>query len=153
MHDVEITFFDDMTPAQILAALHQDCFEKNWSSDDFKKLLNLQGVFCHILSIDQQPCGFSLCNNSGEEAEILTICVLPKLRGKALGEALLNTDIDYLRRSNCPRLFLEVAENNAPARRLYEKSGFKKIGVRRNYYHMGGQKIDALVLEKILSEI
>ncbi len=153
MQDVEITFFDDPTPSQILAALHQDCFEKNWSPEDFKKLLNLQGIFCHLLSIDQQPCGFSLCNNSGEEAEILTICILPKLRGKALGEVLLNADTDHLRQSNCPRLFLEVAENNTSARRLYEKFGFQKIGVRKNYYQMGGQKIDALVLEKSLIEI
>ncbi|MBE7635849.1 ribosomal protein S18-alanine N-acetyltransferase [Sneathiella sp. P13V-1] len=153
MTDPEIAFFEDATAASVMAVLHKQCFDKNWSEEEFGKLLALPGVFCHILSLNGQPCGFSLCNNSGEEAEILTICILPDCRGRALGDCLLSTDIEHLRASNCPRLFLEVAENNVSARRLYEKSGFKKIGIRRNYYLVGEQKIDALVLEKNLNEI
>ena len=153
MKNLEITFFKDATPASVMADLHKKCFEKNWSEDEFAKLLGLPGVFSHILTQNGQPCGFSLCNNSGEEAEILTICILPNYRGQALGEHLLAADIERLRASNCPRLFLEVAENNGSARRLYEKSGFQKIGIRRNYYQVGEQKIDAFVLEKNLNEI
>ena len=31
-------------------------------------------------------------------------------------------------------LFLEVRENNTAARKLYEKTGFVEVGMRKNYY-------------------
>jgi ribosomal-protein-alanine N-acetyltransferase len=45
------------------------------------------------------------------------------------------------------KIFLEVAENNMPARKLYERNGYKQIAIRRGYYN----GIDAIIMQKDLS--
>ena len=49
------------------------------------------------------------------------------------------------------RIFLEVAENNIPARRLYEKAGFSEIGRRKNYYKTKSGFCDAICMAKTVS--
>ena len=44
------------------------------------------------------------------------------------------------------KMFLEVAENNHPARALYEHNGYIQIGMRPKYY----DGVDAILMEKQL---
>jgi ribosomal-protein-alanine N-acetyltransferase len=44
---------------------------------------------------------------------------------------------------------LEVRAGNAPAIALYEKHGFQRVGLRRNYYER--PKEDALIMTKFFS--
>ena len=47
------------------------------------------------------------------------------------------------------KIYLEVAENNIGAIKLYENNGFRKIGIRKNYYNFSNQKkLDAYFFEK-----
>lgn len=75
---------------------------------------------------------------TGYEAEIVDIAVAKESRSQGIGEALIRTVQQKLQElSGCDsqaRIFLEVAENNRPARRLYEKTGFESVGRRKNYY-------------------
>jgi ribosomal-protein-alanine N-acetyltransferase len=49
-------------------------------------------------------------------------------------------------------LFLEVAEDDAGARRFYGSSGFVPVGRRRGYYRRAGRgRVDALVLRRPLT--
>ena len=50
----------------------------------------------------------------------------------------------YTAMQGLSELFLEVAESNLPAQRLYEKNGFSAVGRRKGFY--GGE--DALVMRK-----
>jgi ribosomal-protein-alanine N-acetyltransferase len=48
-------------------------------------------------------------------------------------------------------MFLEVAEDNAPALTLYERFGFVKVGERAGYYRRAdGTRATALVMRKLL---
>jgi ribosomal-protein-alanine N-acetyltransferase len=48
-------------------------------------------------------------------------------------------------------IFLEVDEDNIPARRLYERAGFREVGRRKGYYqHESGNSATALVLRRDL---
>lgn len=75
---------------------------------------------------------------TGYEAEIVDIAVSEQARSRGIGEALIRTVQQKLQKlGGCDsqaRIFLEVAENNRPARRLYEKTGFESVGRRKNYY-------------------
>ena len=42
--------------------------------------------------------------------------------------------LDQAKSACASKIFLEVRESNQPARRLYEKHGFREIGRRRRYY-------------------
>ncbi len=84
---------------------------------------------------------------AADELEILTLGVSPVLRRRGRGRALLH---DAARRGwdeGARTAFLEVAEANRPARRLYAGAGFGEVGRRRRYYPGGG---DALVLRAVL---
>ena len=49
-------------------------------------------------------------------------------------------------------IFLEVEENNQPARRLYEWAGFGVVGRRERYYQQaGGEQLNALLMRRDLS--
>ena len=46
-------------------------------------------------------------------------------------------------------IYLEVAESNTPARRLYEKFGFLVIGRRENYYRSSSSAFEtALIMRR-----
>ena len=47
-------------------------------------------------------------------------------------------------------VFLEVDEDNEPARRLYRRAGFREVARRKGYYQAAGQSTAALVLRRDL---
>jgi ribosomal protein S18 acetylase RimI-like enzyme len=57
--------------------------------------------------------------------EIRVLCRAPELRGKGLGDHVLQRAAEALLALGATRLELEVAASNGPARRLYERHGFR----------------------------
>ena len=57
----------------------------------------------------------------------LSVCVLPGYRGAGLGAELMAATVAEARRRALPALSLSVEEGN-PARRLYERFGFRPPG-------------------------
>jgi ribosomal protein S18 acetylase RimI-like enzyme len=55
------------------------------------------------------------------------LAVLPEARGAGIGRALLAAAEAHARASGCCKLTLEVQEDNAPARHLYERFGFRDV--------------------------
>ncbi len=98
-----------------------------------------------------QPVGLVIALAVGSEAEILTLGVLPKFRRRGIAARLLASVADRLNGAGCPRLLLEVAEDNEAARALYGKLGFAEIGRRPSYYRRGaGAVAGAIVLARAL---
>ena len=133
--------------AALLAELHAACFDEAWSAGDIATLLNQPGVF-GTLALDDAPVGFLLWRVAADEAEILSLGVLPAARRHGIATALLETALAALRTTGVASLFLEVAHDNQPAQAFYRTHGFAEVGRRRSYYHRpGGPDTDALVLK------
>lgn len=81
-----------------------------------------------------------------EQAHINNLAVLPELRGHGLGTQLLEAVIEEAAHLGAELLTLEVRESNTPALRLYARSGFERVGVRKNYYTTPVE--DALILSR-----
>src|SRR5262249_29954697 len=96
--------------------------------------------------------GFAMLRTTSvDEAELLTIVVDPRWRGKGVGAALLDAVFADLLMSPVRRLFLEVAEDNAPAVTLYRHRGFADIGTRKGYYpRKDGTPATAIVMARNL---
>lgn len=63
--------------------------------------------------------------------DLLSICVDENARYQHIGTDL----IKYLQEMHCDKsITLEVSSKNIVALNLYEKCGFKCVGVRKNYY-------------------
>ena len=112
-----------------LAQIHAEAFDHPWDEAAFAELLGSPGV---ALAGDER--GFILTRTIADEAEILTIAVRPSCRRQGLGHALLKAAVVDSAARGAERMFLEVAESNAPAIALYQSSGFEAAGLRKNYY-------------------
>lgn len=142
----------------LLASLHKACFAKSWTEKQIIPMLAMPGAFVLIAERLGVPEGFIMVRAGGGEAEILTICVLPKSRGHRLGENLITASIAHLMAHGAPQrqppdlafvppLFLEVAQSNHAARSLYARMGFEVVGKRPNYYrHEDGSQETALMM-------
>lgn len=92
------------------------------------------------------PAGLVLWRIAADEAEILTIAVLPPWRRQGLGRRLVEIAAAEAAQAGATVLFLEVATTNAGGRALYAAAGFNPVGRRRGYYNGA----DALVLRRDL---
>jgi tRNA threonylcarbamoyladenosine biosynthesis protein TsaB len=140
----------DMAP--VLAELHRQCFEEPWDERAFTDLLGMPGASAMIALRGGVLAGFVLTRTAADEAEIITIGVLPPSRRRGVARALLDRQSAELQNSGVRRLFIEVAVSNGAARDLYRTAGFEDAGVRRNYYaRADGSREDALLMRKDLA--
>jgi len=131
--------------AAALAAIHAASFPpaEQWGADAMALQLGLPGAF----GLYHLGGGMVLARTVADEAEILTIAVMPERRRGGLGAGLLRAAMAGAAARGAHGMFLEVAVTNLAARGLYERHGFVKVGERPRYYPGGG---DALVLRAAL---
>jgi ribosomal-protein-alanine N-acetyltransferase len=133
--------------AAVIAALHVAAFGEPWRAEDVALLLATYGSAAR-LAVDAAglPVGFVVLRHAGSEAEIVSIGVDPGRRRGGVGAALLTAAVEA---AGLVPLFLEVAEDNLPARALYRRAGFAAVGRRRAYYaRPGGASVDAIVMRR-----
>ena len=80
----------------------------------------------------------------GNEAHITEIAVREELRGHGIGELLLIGSVRVALENGSAVLTLEARVSNFIARRLYEKYGFKDVGIRKGYY--SDNREDAVIM-------
>jgi ribosomal-protein-alanine N-acetyltransferase len=119
--------------AESLEKIHKNCFDVGWSAKSFREMLS-NDVFFGFAHKDKTMDGFILCKIVCNEVEIITFCVLQKFRNRGIGKALIDQISDYAERHFVSKIFLEVAEDNVVARKIYESRGYKKISQRKEYY-------------------
>ncbi|MGE0269664.1 MAG: GNAT family N-acetyltransferase [Alphaproteobacteria bacterium] len=137
----------DASRADVLASLHAACLEEAWPAADIATLLRQPGVFA-ALALDAAPVGFMLWRVAADEAEILSLGVLPAARRHGIATALLDAAVVSLLAAGVASLFLEVAEDNRAALAFYRTRGFGEAGRRSRYYRRKNeQDADALVLK------
>ena len=111
-----------------------------------------RNTLVHRLRLGRKTIGFAVSRMGADEAEILSIAVDEAWRGRGLSRDLLITHLGHLAGRGVRRIFLEVEENNAPARRLYERTGFAVVGRRERYYRgADGEQLNALLMRRDLS--
>lgn len=110
-------------------------FDDFWTVGIFKEELNNPN--CHyIIAIDNNEIvGFAGISCVIDESTINNIAVRSDKRNCKIGSLLLENLIIISRNLHSSFLTLEVNVNNTPAIKLYEKFGFKNLGIRKNYYN------------------
>jgi len=83
-----------------------------------------------------------------DEAEILTIGVVPEARRRGIARRLLAALLDAARDRGATDAYLEVRVDNEPAHTLYRTEGFADVGVRRGYYD--GGRVDGVTMHREL---
>jgi ribosomal-protein-alanine N-acetyltransferase len=133
------------------SSIHRRCFEaigeRGWTRQDFAGLLASPGVAGWLID----EIGVALCRLAADEAELLTIAVMPEHRRAGAGRRLLEAATAWARDGGAQALFLEVGTDNPAARALYDRAGFQVVGGRRGYYaRAGGAPADAVIMRLLL---
>jgi ribosomal-protein-alanine N-acetyltransferase len=128
---------------EVMAAIHAAAFASAdaWSAE----LFDLQLAMPNIFGLLHGKGGLTLARVAADEAEILTLAVVPTARRAGLGFALLAAATELATSLGARAIFLEVSVTNIAARALYTRASFIQIGRRRRYY---SDASDALVLRR-----
>ena len=142
--DVQITPVG-LPHAAVVAALHAASFlpDEQWHEAAMQELLTSYGAECGLAMLDGKPAGFIMIRCVAGEAEVLTLCVAPNFQNRGVGAKLVAWAIQQAQNAQSDVLFLEVSLRNKSALKLYEKCGFLKNGLRKDYYPDGS---DAFVM-------
>lgn len=134
---------NDDVPA--VHAIEQAVFPTPWTLDSFYYEMN-ENQFAHYLVAEYEGeivgfCGVWLVIDA---AQITNVAVVEKMRGKKLGEALMQEAIRMAKEANMDVMTLEVRVSNVVAQNLYRKLGFQNGSIRKGYYSDNGE--DALLM-------
>ena len=119
--------------------------EHHWSKESFlNELSNDLARYYSAFDNDGNLVGYAGCWQILEEVHITNIAVSPDFKRNKIGERLLKRIIDDCYENKAKYITLEVRVSNKPAINLYEKFGFKSLGVRKGYYQNNNE--DALIM-------
>lgn len=131
----------------ICSNLHAACFDKKWSSSEFKDLLGNPSISIFGYFQKSQLIGLIVVSFIIDQAEIYTICTHPDYQRQGIASKIM----EYIKKECTDRLmtaiFLEVAVSNNMAIKFYEKHAFKSTSIRRGYYRINNQAVDAIMMQ------
>jgi ribosomal-protein-alanine N-acetyltransferase len=133
-----------------IAHLHTSGFRRGWSEHEVEQLLIERNVLTQRATIGRHLVGFVMSRMAADEAEILSIAILPARRSRGLAGRLLRLHLGRLAGLGMRVVFLEVDPDNQPAIRLYRRAGFQEVAQRPNYYAKGAMTSPAIVLRRDL---
>jgi len=134
-----------MTPFE-MAKLHllSGSLTRPWSESEYKILLSTDTIrFFYVQN------GFLVGRLIGPDAEILNVIVHPKYRRLGKARYLIDKFEKEAKEGGSSKCFLEVAESNSRANKLYQSLNYLSVGKRKNYYEfVDGRKDNASILAK-----
>ncbi len=139
----------DVLPREIpqIEALEKACFSLPWTQDQLKsQLRDRQHEFIAAVSESGTVLGYIGMMHVLDEGYISNVAVSPDRRRQGIGDALIAALIKICEALGLSFVTLEVRAGNKPAIALYEKHGFERVGLRKNYYDHPRE--DALLMTK-----
>lgn len=139
----------------VMRASFDSSFGEAWSALQLAGTLGLPNSFARrSIGSTGNVTGFTLCRAAGPEVELLLIAVHPDQRGNGIGNLLMGQACHDALLRGASEIFLEVRDNNQPARSLYQQNGFVDVGVRPNYYTGAtGARFGAITMRRGLDNL
>ena len=126
-------------------AIERASFFPPWPDDAYRNELTSNKLATYLVArMDGVVVGFGGIWLMVDEAHVTTFAVDPAWRRRSIGERLLVGLLDSAIARRAREATLEVRLSNVAARRLYEKYGFRPVGIRPRYYSDNGE--DALIM-------
>ena len=123
-----------------LIEIDKDIFDYPASIKDFENYFKEDTIKIWKISI-QKIIGFVIFYHVKDEIEIIQIGIMKSCQRKNYGSLIVNK---LKKLKDIRKIFLEVSVENTQAIKFYLKNGFKKIGIRKAYYRVNKERVDAL---------
>lgn len=128
-----------------MAVIERECFTLPWSEEQCRAAFGQKAFAAFGLGNGKTLAGYISIYHTEDELEILNLAVRPCLRRQGHGLRILRVALRLARKMDMHKVLLEVRDSNTPAISLYERCGFKRVGLRRKYYADTGE--DALIYQ------
>ena len=123
--------------APALAVLQAEALLPGWQAADFAAYCAGENRFV-LKAVDGNGLlGLAILQIAADEAEILSIAVAKEARQRGIASAMMAACVATCEERHVSSIYLEVAEGNGAALKLYEKFGFGVLSRRLNYYEAG----------------
>ncbi len=132
MYKIEKMCYKDIDD---ILQIEEKCYgAHHWSKDSFTTEINnpISSYFC--IFEDDKCLGYMGLWKIGDEAHVTNLSVHPDFQNRKLAHRLLLNSIDECYKEKIKYITLEVRVSNKKAIGLYEKFGFKSLGLRKKYY-------------------
>lgn len=117
-----------------VVAIENENFSAPWTETGFFTYLMREDALFLVAEEDEEILGYCGVIMAVDEGDITNVSVKKEMQGQGIGTELLKKLIVQTGEKGVHTLFLEVRESNQPALALYEKQGFVRMGIRKNYY-------------------
>ena len=134
-----------------IAALERECFSTPWSENMLSDaLFDPKASFIVAEDGEGGVLGYAGLQVVLDEGYITNVAVSPDCRRQGIGRALIAELTEQAKRAGLAFVTLEVRASNMPAIALYEGAGFRRVGMRRNFYTAPTE--DAVLMTLYLKE-
>lgn len=116
------------------AKIEKKSFSMPWSPEGFKGALAYEDNIILVAEEEGRIAGYACVYVSFDEGELTNIAVESEYRGRGIGLMLMQELKHRAGEKSVSKIVLEVRVSNATAISLYEKCGFKNLGIRKNFY-------------------
>ena len=135
---------------EVVAKIEKSVQSHPWTLKQFEDAVT--AYQSTVIEVQGQVAGFCILQPVLDEANLLLMAIDPAQQGQGLGYQLLDASVAMLK-NNPVQIFLEVRETNIAAIKLYEKSGFHQIDLRKNYYPgSNGTREHAIIMVKACTD-
>lgn len=143
MIEIMETSLEDL---EAIAQIERQIFSRPWSRDGFEASVMADNTVYLTARLDGEIAGYCGMIWCMDEAEITNVAVKETCRKKGVAIAMLQKLLACGNAHDVRSFILEVRKSNVAAIALYEKLGFKKCGVRKNFYEKPTE--DAIIMWK-----
>lgn len=121
--------------AEAIAGIEQITSGTPWSLSALENdIANNERAIVIVAATDKDIVAYADAWKVADELQLNNIAVIESFRGRHIASEMLDVLSEIGREIGCSLITLEVREGNAAGRGLYEKSGFRTVGIRENYY-------------------
>jgi len=135
-HDVAGIDIRPMQHSDLAAveSIEREAFKTPWSKNMLSGELTNAASHPFSLYLGTNLVGYLFLWHVADECHLVNIAISAAQRQRGLGRRLIEFTIEWAKERKCAKVLLEVRESNRIAIALYEKLGFCRVGVRKNYY-------------------
>lgn len=125
-------------------------FDDFWTVSTLKSELQNPNSRYIVAKLNDEIVGFGGIWKAVDDIHVTNIVVKKNYRKQNIATIILDNLIDISKKQDITSITLEVNCTNLPALKLYEKFGFKKVGLRKKYYN---NTDDAIIMTKNLADV
>ena len=130
---------------EAVIAIEQTVFSHPWTRGNFRDAL-ASGYWAQCLRVQDELLGYVVAMEGVEETHLLNITVAAARQKQGWAHMMMDALSLWSRRQGAQWLWLEVRQSNQRAQQVYERYGFRRVGLRKDYYPADRQQREHAVV-------